>query len=90
MQFSDIKNKAKVIGLKQVKKAVNKGLAEKVFIANDAEPHIKEPLKKLCEQKGAEFELVESMKALGQACGIDVGAATVAIVKEMKVCGKEV
>ena len=82
MQLSDIINETKVVGLKQVKKAVNKGLAKKVFIAGDAEQHIREPLKKLCEQKGTEYLLVESMKALGHACGIDVGAAAVAIILE--------
>ena len=82
MLCADIQNKTKVIGLKQVKKAINKGLAKKVFIAIDAEPHISEPLKNMCEQKGTEYLLVDSMKALGQACGIDVGTATVALVSE--------
>ena len=82
MQITDIKNEAKVVGLKQVKKAINKGMAKKVFIAVDVEPHIGEPLKKMCELKGTEYILVDSMKALGQACGIDVGAAAVALIAE--------
>ena len=84
MQLSEIKNENKVIGLKQVKKAVNKGLAKKVFIASDAEPHISMSLIKMCEQKGTEYKMIENMKALGAACGIDVGAATVAIIEETK------
>ena len=84
MQLSDIKNENKVIGLKQVKKAINKDLAKKVFIAGDAEPHIKMPLIKMCEQKGIEYRMIENMKVLGVACGIDVGAATVAIIEETK------
>jgi large subunit ribosomal protein L7A len=46
----DIENSKKVIGSKQVKKAVMKGLASKVFLADDAEPHIIEPLRAICLQ----------------------------------------
>ncbi|MDR1616624.1 MAG: ribosomal L7Ae/L30e/S12e/Gadd45 family protein [Syntrophomonadaceae bacterium] len=81
MLSSEIKNKAKVIGIKQVKKAINKGLAKKVIIASDVEPHIGEPLKRMCEQKGIEFVVADEMKILGQVCGIEVGAATIALIE---------
>ncbi|MDR1160060.1 MAG: ribosomal L7Ae/L30e/S12e/Gadd45 family protein [Syntrophomonadaceae bacterium] len=81
MLSSEIKNEAKVIGIKQVKKAINKGLAKKVIIANDIEPHIGEPLKRMCEQKSIEFVIADDMKILGQICGIEVGAATIALIK---------
>jgi len=78
--LAEIKNSPKVIGTKQVKKAINKGIAKKVFIALDAEPHIIEPIKELCRQNQVEVSMVENMDTLGNACGIEVGSATVALI----------
>jgi large subunit ribosomal protein L7A len=36
----------------------------------------------LCAQRGVPVQDVRSMKELGTACGIEVGAATAAILKE--------
>ncbi len=80
MVLPEVKNSPKVIGTKQVKKAINKGIAKKVFIALDAEPHIIEPIKELCRQNQVEVSMVEDMVTLGNACGIDVGSATVALI----------
>lgn len=80
MPLAELKQSPKVIGTKQVKKALNKGLVKKVFLAGDAEPHILQPLKQLCQQAGVEMVVVESMKTLGIACGIEVGSAAVAII----------
>jgi len=78
--LAEIKNSPKVIGTKQVKKAINKGIAKKVFIAEDAEPHIIEPIKELCRQNQVEVSMVGNMDLLGNACGIEVGSATVALI----------
>lgn len=75
------KSTTRVIGSKQVKKALAKGGVKKVYIAADAEHHIIEPIKKLCQQYQVEFVMAESMDALGRACGIDVGSATVALLE---------
>jgi len=80
LSLEEIKNSPKVIGVKQVKKAINKGIAKKVFIALDAEPHIVEPVKELCRQNQIEIETVESMQIMGKACGIEVGSAAVALI----------
>lgn len=80
MVLAEIKNSPKVIGTKQVKKAINKGIAKKVFIAEDAEPHIIEPIKELCRQNQVEVSMVGNMDLLGNACGIEVGSATVALI----------
>lgn len=82
MALQDIKDKAKVIGVKQAKKAILTGQAKKVYIANDAEPHIIEPIKTACIEQEVDYEMVESMKLLGKTCGIDVGSATVAILND--------
>lgn len=80
MPLTEIKDSQKLIGAKQVKKAINKGLAKKVFLAGDAEPHIIQPIEQLCHHHGVEVVMVDSMKALGHACGIEVGSAAVAIL----------
>lgn len=78
----ELKSPRKVIGTKQVKKAITQGTAKKVYLADDAEPHIIEPLRDLCQQHDVEVESVSDMQALGNACGIDVGSAAVAILIE--------
>lgn len=80
MPLTEIKDSPKLIGTKQVKKALGKGLVKKVFLASDAEPHIIQPIEQLCQQTGVEVVMVDSMKALGHACGIEVGSAAIAIL----------
>ena len=80
MSLHDLKNSPKVIGTKQVKKAINKGMAQKVFIAEDAESHVIEPIKELCRKNQVEMQMVGNMEMLGDACGIEVGSATVALI----------
>ncbi|QNO14797.1 ribosomal L7Ae/L30e/S12e/Gadd45 family protein [Alkalicella caledoniensis] len=70
----------KAVGMKQTKKAVEKGEAKLVYLAKDADDHILNPLLKLCQQKQIEYHLVENMALLGEACGIQVGAAAAAIL----------
>lgn len=77
----------KVIGTKQVKRALSRGGVLKVFIAEDAEPHIIRPLMDLCREKGVELEMVPTMVELGRACGIDIGSASAAIVEELPMKG---
>ncbi|MCF6097701.1 ribosomal L7Ae/L30e/S12e/Gadd45 family protein [Thermovorax subterraneus] len=72
----------KTVGTKQTLKAVEKGQAAVVFIAEDAEEHVVAGLKELCRAKGIEIVPVATMKELGEACGIDVGAASAAILNQ--------
>lgn len=81
LPLDELRNSNKVIGSKQVKKAVSKGMVKKVYLAGDAEPHIIEPLKQLCQQNQVEVVLVDRMEVLGNACGIEVGSAAVALLK---------
>lgn len=82
MPLTELKDLPFVTGSKQVKKALNKGVVQKVFLAGDAEARVSEPLKLLCQQNCVEVVMVESMKVLGKACGIDVGSAVAAIIND--------
>ncbi|SFS84979.1 50S ribosomal protein L7ae-like protein [Marininema halotolerans] len=70
-----------VIGAKQTKKAIEQGKAEEVLIAQDADERVTKALTHLCRNRGIAVVYVDSMKDLGRACGIDVGAATAAVLK---------
>ncbi len=79
--LTELSNKAKVVGAKQVRRAVENGSAQKVFLAADADPRVTEPISELCAQLGVAVETVPSMKELGRACGIAVGAAVTALLQ---------
>ncbi|MEE0111268.1 MAG: ribosomal L7Ae/L30e/S12e/Gadd45 family protein [Oscillospiraceae bacterium] len=76
----DLSRMRVVVGTKQLKKAVNSGRARYVFLAENADPAVTEPLAALCEQNSIQIAWVPSMAELGRACGIEVGAAAAAVV----------
>jgi len=78
--LTELSQRAKVVGAKQVKRALEAGTARKVFLARDAAPRITDPIAALCAEKGVERESECSMKELGRACGIAVGATVAALV----------
>ena len=70
----------KVVGLKQTRRAVTEGCAEKVYVARDADPALTEPLLQICRSMGVCAVEVRSMKELGRACAIAVGTAAAAVL----------
>lgn len=79
--LSDLKDKKKVIGTKQAKRAVINDKVELMYIAKDADRFIIDSLVQLCNEKTVDVVFVDHMKELGKACGIDVSAASVALLK---------
>ena len=69
-----------VVGAKQLKKAVKAGRAKYVFLAENADPAVTEPLEELCAANHIQITWVPSMTELGRSCGIEVGAAAAAVV----------
>lgn len=67
------------VGVKQTLKAMKKDLVSEVFIAEDADKSVTAKVEKLAKDLGITLKHVDSMEKLGSACGIDVGASTVAI-----------
>ena len=69
------------IGTNETTKAVERGQAKLVVIAEDVDPEeIVMHLPILCEEKGIPYAYVPSKKELGSAAGIEVSAAAVAII----------
>lgn len=79
--LTDLSAQTRVVGAKQVKRAVEAGRALRVYLAEDADPRVTEPIAALCAEKGVETESGCSMKELGKACGISVGAAVAAALR---------
>lgn len=79
--LSQLKTANKVTGAKQVTRALKNGAARLVFLAQDADPRVTEPVALLCREQGVETETVSAMAELGAACGIAVGSAVAAIVE---------
>ena len=77
----ELEQREHVVGAKQAKRAVESGRAERIFLAEDADPRVTEPLRDLCAGKSVPVTEVPSMKELGAACGISVGAAVAALLR---------
>ncbi|NLP44388.1 MAG: 50S ribosomal protein L7Ae-like protein [Peptococcaceae bacterium] len=69
-----------VIGIKQTTRALESKEVRMVFLAQDAEAKLLKPIREMCAAKGIPIEEVATMKELGKACKIQVGAAAVAIL----------
>ena len=68
-------------GTNEATKAVERGVAALVYIAEDVEPpEVVAHLPILCEERQIPFIFVPSRYRLGEATGLDVGAASACIV----------
>ena len=71
----------KVVGTKQVKAALTKGEAKIVYIAEDADEKVVKDIIQTCAGNQIQIIYVETMGKLGEACKIDVSAASAALLK---------
>lgn len=78
--LTELENAAKVVGVKQARRALANSQAKRLYLAKDADPQLTQPLADEAGRRGIEVVWADSMKALGRACGIAVGAAVAATV----------
>ena len=71
--------KKTIIGTKQTVKAIRAGIVTAVIIAQDAEERVVAPVMEEAALHSIQVTYVDSKEKLGNACGIQVGAAVVAI-----------
>ena len=77
-----LRNPAKrVVGTKQVLRAVKNGQAATVYLCKDADEFIYRQVESACEEHGVPIVQADSMEALGKHCLIGVKTATAAILK---------
>lgn len=79
--LENLQHEKKTIGIKQTGKALKQDKVKVLYIAEDAEPHLTQQLVQLAKEKNIEIITVDSMKRLGKACEIEVGAAAAATLK---------
>lgn len=72
----------KVVGAKQTSKYIKSGKTITVYIARNADEKVRKPIEELCRQNDIQPVYIETMKELGNICGIDIGAATAALIDE--------
>ncbi len=78
------KNTGKIrIGTNETTKAIERGTAKLVVIAEDVQPkEVIMHLPSLCDEKKIPYVHVKNKMELGRAAGIDVSAASIAITEE--------
>ncbi len=69
----------RVIGTKETLRALGNGQVGTVFVALDADDRVIGPVVRLAAENGVDVIYADSMRDLGRACGIEVGAASAAI-----------
>ena len=78
---SELSGSNKVVGAKQAKRALRDGRAVRLFMAVDADPRLLQPLVQEAVNRQVPVSQVPTMKELGLACGIAVGAAVAVLTK---------
>ncbi|EJP6474132.1 50S ribosomal protein L7ae-like protein [Clostridium sporogenes] len=71
----------KVVGVKQTVKALKNNTVKTLYVSKDADESLIKPLIELAEENSIDIIKVDTMKDLGRLCGIDVSAATAALLK---------
>jgi large subunit ribosomal protein L7A len=77
-----ISAKKRTVGSKETLKAIERGQAKVVYVAQGADRHVIDPIIQACAAKGIPVIEVESMLALGKACRIEVSCASAAVIEE--------
>lgn len=70
----------RAVGSNQTVKAIRRGRAQMVFVATDADRRVLQDVIAAVRDQGLEVIEVGSMRDLGRACGIAVGAAAAAVL----------
>ena len=78
--LDELNTSRKVVGIKQLRKALKEGQVIRAFVAENADPRLTDPLTEECKSLGVELILVPTMAELGKACGISVGAAAAGLL----------
>ncbi|MBU5214722.1 MULTISPECIES: 50S ribosomal protein L7ae-like protein [Heyndrickxia] len=69
-----------IVGTKQTVKALKTANVDELIIAKDADPIVIEKVVQVANDMNIPINQVDSMKKLGKVCGIEVGAAAVAVI----------
>jgi large subunit ribosomal protein L7A len=73
---------ARAVGASQTTRAIQRGRAVLVFVARDADRKVTDPVVRAAQERGVPVAEVDTMRDLGRACRIAVGAAAAAVLRE--------
>lgn len=79
--LSQLERSKRVVGAKQTARALRAGTAAQVFLARDADPAVTGPIETLSRERSVAVGWADTMRQLGQACGIAVGASVAAVLR---------
>ena len=79
--LSKLKSGKKLVGVKQSGRAIRDGSVACAYVSKDADPMVIGPIEQLCQDTRTPIVFVDTMKQLGDACDIAVGAAVAVLVK---------
>ena len=71
----------KVVGSKQVLRALKTGALARVYVANDADTFLFQRVARAAEEAGVPTIRVETMKELGEACRVAVPTAAAGLLR---------
>lgn len=74
-----LKASDKIVGTRRLVRAILAGEISEAYIARDADLFIVRQVKEACNQAGVRMVEVDTMKQLGEACGVDVKTASAGI-----------
>lgn len=82
MDMERLRQRPKVVGFKQSRKAILKGQAQLAYLAEDADPYFTEEFTRICRENGVLQVSAPSMKALAKACHVEVPTACAVLLCE--------
>jgi large subunit ribosomal protein L7A len=71
----------RVVGTKQVLRAIRDGRATRVFLCRDADEFIYRQVEAACEENKVPIAAMDSMEKLGKLCLVGVKTAAAALLK---------
>lgn len=84
MTLDELKTTNRVIGIRQTLKVLKRNEVHRLFLASDAQARLVSEILAQAKERCIAIEQGHSMKELGAACGITVGAAAVAVLKKVR------
>ena len=74
------KRQMRVVGVRQVMRALEQNALERVFLALDAAPHLRGQIEQAAREKEIPVETVSTMEELARLCRVDVSSAAAGIL----------
>ena len=76
-----LRNSPKVVGTRRLVRAIQAGEIAEAYVARDADLFILRQVREACNAAGVRIVEADTMKQLGEACGIEVRTASAGILK---------